>query len=122
MRKKYSILKGVKTSDFGIDPYLTMNDPAILIQEISSFKEVEIETSRDLVSNPTVQNMDLEDMMNMQFKEYIKQNQDYILSLPNEVRTLIYEKAKIKPYKKSVAKFREIMTQPLAPPTKLFML
>ena len=74
MRKKYSILKGVKTSDFGIDPYLTMNDPAILIQEISSFKEVEIETSRDLVSNPTVQNMDLEDMMNMQFKEYIKQN------------------------------------------------
>jgi hypothetical protein len=54
MRKKYSILKGVKTSDFGIDSYLTMNDPAILIQEISSFKEVEIETSRDLVSNPTV--------------------------------------------------------------------
>ena len=72
MRKKYNMLKGVKTSDFGIDPYLTMNDPAILIQEISKFRDVEIETSRELISNPTVQNLDLEDMTNMQFKEYIK--------------------------------------------------
>ncbi len=42
--------------------------------------------------------------------------------MPADVRNLFYEKAKIKPYKKSVAKFREIMTKPLSPPVKLFQL
>lgn len=31
MRTKYSLLKGVKTTDFGIDKYLNMNDPIIVI-------------------------------------------------------------------------------------------
>jgi hypothetical protein len=40
MRKKYSMLKGVKTSEFGIDPYLTMNDPTILIEELQKSRNI----------------------------------------------------------------------------------
>lgn len=34
LRAKYGILKGVKTTDFGIDPYLSLCDPVLLVKEI----------------------------------------------------------------------------------------
>lgn len=51
MRKKYSILKSInaKTSDFGISPYLNMNDPIVLVEELSKLSGVYIETERDLI-------------------------------------------------------------------------
>lgn len=33
LRVKYLMLKGVQTSDFGIDPYLSMNDAAVFCKE-----------------------------------------------------------------------------------------
>jgi hypothetical protein len=40
MRIKYSMLKGIKTTDFGIDPYFNMNDPLIVIKEISKLSGI----------------------------------------------------------------------------------
>lgn len=34
IRQKYDMLQGVKTLDFGIDPYLSLNDPLLLAREI----------------------------------------------------------------------------------------
>lgn len=31
LRGKYSLLKGVKTTEFGIDPYLCLSDPIVVI-------------------------------------------------------------------------------------------
>lgn len=33
LRNKYSLLKGVKPNDFGIDPYLSMSDAAVFFKE-----------------------------------------------------------------------------------------
>lgn len=54
MRNKYALLKGVKTTDFGIDKYLNMNDPIILVEEFSNLSGIDISTDRDLLKNPTV--------------------------------------------------------------------
>lgn len=40
MRNKYSLLKGVKTTDFGIDEYLNMNDPLVLVEELSKLSGI----------------------------------------------------------------------------------
>ena len=34
-RGKYSSLKGVKTTDFAIDPYLSLAEPNVVMQEAS---------------------------------------------------------------------------------------
>jgi hypothetical protein len=34
LRTKYTMLKGVQTTDFGIDPYLSLNDPQIFFKEL----------------------------------------------------------------------------------------
>ena len=78
MRNKYLHLKGVKTTDFGIDKYLNMNDPIILVEEFSKISGIEIQTERDLINNPTVQNIEIEDISNVEFKEYFKNNMDNI--------------------------------------------
>ena len=33
LRTKYSVLKGIQTSDLGIDPYLSMNDAKLFFKE-----------------------------------------------------------------------------------------
>jgi hypothetical protein len=47
LRHKYTLMKGIKTLHFGIDPYLSMADPLILIREISIKNGIDIEASRD---------------------------------------------------------------------------
>ena len=34
LRNKYSLLKGVQTTDFGIDAYLSLNDPQVFFKEL----------------------------------------------------------------------------------------
>ena len=34
LREKYAMLRGVRTTDFGVDPYLSLMDPITLIKEI----------------------------------------------------------------------------------------
>lgn len=34
LRTKYTMLKGVQTTDFGIDPYLSLNDPQVFFKEL----------------------------------------------------------------------------------------
>lgn len=47
LRSKYALLKGIKTTDFGIDPYLNMSDPIIVVKEVSKKYGIDIETTRD---------------------------------------------------------------------------
>eukprot|EP00347_Sterkiella_histriomuscorum_P020768 403336538 len=105
LREKYSQMKGVKSQDFGIDPYLTLSDPVVLIKELSKRFGIDIETTRDLLQNTSVQNQDLgEDLCSEQildFKEFIKKNKLYIEKLPYEIRKIIIQKSEVKPYYKS---------------------
>ena len=34
LRTKYTMLKGVQTTDFGIDSYLSLNDPQVFFKEL----------------------------------------------------------------------------------------
>jgi len=54
MRIKYSMLKGVKTTDFEIDRYLSMNDPLVVVEELCKLSGIQIETDRDMLQNPTL--------------------------------------------------------------------
>jgi hypothetical protein len=42
LRHKYTILKGVRPSDFGIDPYLCMNDPLVVVNEAAKKFNIDI--------------------------------------------------------------------------------
>lgn len=61
-------------------------------------------------------------MVNIEFKEYFLKNKEQFEQLPGEVQAKVLQKAKIRPYQKSVLKFREIMLAPISPLTKLFLL
>ena len=61
-------------------------------------------------------------MTNIKFKEFFKQNKQYLVSLPPEIKTKIYQKAKIKPFQRSVLKFRDIFSKQCSPLEKLFYL
>lgn len=74
MRLKYATLKGVKTTDFAIDPYLSLADPLVVIKEANKRYGVEIQTRSELVLNPTVQKLDIDEIVNIEFKEYFKKN------------------------------------------------
>lgn len=74
------------------------------------------------MANHTVQKLDYEDMVNIEFKEYFLKNSEQFEQLPTEVQEKLLEKAKIRPYQKSVLKFREIMLSPTSPLVKLFAL
>lgn len=54
LRDKYSTLKGVKTNDFAIDPYLSLAEPLVVFKEASLRYGVSIRTTSELVENPTV--------------------------------------------------------------------
>lgn len=54
LREKYQVLKGVQTSDFGIDPYLSLNDAGVFFQEL--FKKYNIEAT-DAATDITQQQM-----------------------------------------------------------------
>ena len=54
MRAKYASFKGVKTTDFAIDPYLSLADPLVVIKEASLKFGISIKTDSELVSNTTV--------------------------------------------------------------------
>ena len=122
LRIKYTTLKGVKTTDFEIDPYLSLAHPFVVIQEASKKYGIDIKTSQQLIPNPTVQKLDFEDFVNIEFKEYFKTNKEHIEELPGEVQMKLLEKARIRPYHKSVLKFREIMMSASSPLEKLFAL
>lgn len=57
LRVKYLMLKGVQTTDFGIDPYLSMNDAAVFFKEASLKFGVELRAGSigDLSVNTTLQ-------------------------------------------------------------------
>ena len=44
LRVKYSCMKGVKTTDFSIDPYLSLADPVIVLKEASLKYGIDIKT------------------------------------------------------------------------------
>ena len=123
LRLKYQSMKGVKTTDFAIDPYLSLADPLVVMKEASKrYGLSTIETTSEQYTNPTVQKVDFEDLVNIEFKEYFKKNSSNIAELPEKVRKEILQKAKIRPYQKSVLKFREIMTSSKSPLEKLISL
>ena len=68
LRLKYTALKGVKTTDFAIDPYLSLAEPLVVFKEASQRYGVEIKMSK--AANHTVQKLDLEDIVNIEFKDY----------------------------------------------------
>jgi hypothetical protein len=76
----------VKTTDFAIDPYLCLADPLVVIKEANQRYGVDIKTRSELVQNPTVQKLDMEEIVNIEFKEYFKQNRADIMGLPSEVQ------------------------------------
>ena len=80
-------MKGVKTTDFGIDPYFSLADPLVVIKEASQRYGIEIKTQNELLVNPTVQKLDFEDIINIEFKEYFKKHRADIVVLPPEVQT-----------------------------------
>ncbi len=86
MRQKYATLKGVKTTDFAIDPYLSLADPLVVIKEANQRYGVDIKTRNELVQNPTVQKLDMEEIVNIEFKEYFRENCTDIMGLPAEVQ------------------------------------
>ena len=69
-----------------------------------------------------MQKIEFEDMVNIEFKEYFKKNKQDFEQLPPGLKSRLLEKARIRPYQKSVIKFREIMTQPSSPLDKLINL
>jgi len=120
MRVKYANLRGVKTTDFAIDPYLSLADPMVVIKEANQRYGVDIKTRSELVQNPTVQKLDSEEIVNIEFKEYFRKHREDIIELPPEVQEILLKKARVRPYQKSVARFREVMTSPsLSPIEKL---
>ncbi len=64
----------MKTTDFAIDPYLSLADPLVVIKEANKRYGVEIKTRNELVSNTTLQMLDSEDLVNIEFKEYFKKH------------------------------------------------
>lgn len=85
MRIKYSMLKGVKTTDFDIDKYLSMNDPMVVVDELSKLSGIHLESDRDMIQNPTLQNFELEEMPNIEFKEFFKNNKTFIENMPKQI-------------------------------------
>lgn len=86
LRSKYSMLKGVQSSEFGIDPYLSLNDAGVLIKEAAKKYKVDIkeerantEVSQNLV-NTTVQlgengvGNEHSQAVNIGFKQYLQDN------------------------------------------------
>jgi hypothetical protein len=82
LRAKYLMLKGVQTTDFGIDPYLSMNDASVFFKEASKKFGIELkvgaggngEGSLNLV-NTTVQiEINESDLANVGFKQYLTAN------------------------------------------------
>ena len=49
MRIKYTMLKGVNTTDFEIDKYLSMNDPLVVVEELGKISGIHLESDSDLV-------------------------------------------------------------------------
>lgn len=52
LRAKYSLFKGIKIAEFGIDPLLSMSDPVLLVQELS--KKHSLYGAKEGLNNPTV--------------------------------------------------------------------
>lgn len=96
LRHKYSLLKGIKTTDFEIDPYLSLAEPHTVIKEASIKYGITIKS--DVVQNPTVQKLDFEDVVNLEFKEYFRTHKAHIEELPGEVQVKLLQKARIRPY------------------------
>ena len=122
LRAKYVALKGVKTTDFEIDPYLSLAQPFVVIQEASKRFGLDLKTTNQLITNPTVQKLDCEDFVNIEFKEYFKTHKEIFDGLAPLVQTKLLEKARIRPYHRSVKRFRDIMLRPVSPLQKLFAL
>ena len=71
--------------------------------------------------NTTLQ-MDGNDAVKVGFKQFVTENAKILEAFPEDIRKIIIEKAKDKPYQKSVIKFREIMTRSTSPYEKLFQI
>jgi hypothetical protein len=88
LRNKYSLLKGVQTTDFGIDAYLSLNDPQVFFKELFKKHGLTSRTSEaaDAISasqmNTTVQQelngVNTSDIGNVSFKQYITENAELI--------------------------------------------
>ena len=94
LRGKYALLKGAKTTDFGVDAYLSMQDPVVLVKE--ACKRYNIRgTVEEMHENSTLQKLDLEEIDS---KEFFRVYKTRIEKLPQEVRSKVYSVAKVKPF------------------------
>ncbi|CDW88022.1 UNKNOWN [Stylonychia lemnae] len=124
IRAKYALLKGVQPADFGIDPYLQLKNPLILLTELQKQFKIDLSSLILLISNKnlTLQNQEYSEIKQFTYQDFTKQYKEEIDQLPLEISKIIYQKADVKPYYKSVLKFREIMIKPHPPIDKLFQL
>ena len=95
LRNKFSMLKGVQTTDFGVDPYLSMNDASVFFKEASKKFGVDLSISHqtpggvDHSMNTTVQidvNLNDHEIGNIGFKEYLTENKHLLNLLPPAAR------------------------------------
>jgi hypothetical protein len=61
---------------------LSLADPLIVLKEASKKYGVEITTQNELIRNSSVQKLDFEEMVNIEFKEYFKKNRADFSQLP----------------------------------------
>jgi hypothetical protein len=50
LRDKYRMLKGTTTADFGIDPYLSLSDPMVIIKEVLIKFDLDSDNYMDILS------------------------------------------------------------------------
>ena len=80
LRAKYSMLKGVQTTDFGIDPYLSMNNADIFFQEIIIKFELRNEQRTSIVNSTVQAEYPINDaeIHNYGFKDFLRENKQII--------------------------------------------
>jgi hypothetical protein len=49
LRSKYTLLKGVQTTDFGIEPYLSLNDASVFFKELFAKHGIEQNEAADAI-------------------------------------------------------------------------
>lgn len=114
IRDKYMLLKGVSASEFGIDPYLSMNDAGVFFKEalkkfgMRDFTTEKKESDSSMMDrsliNTTVQMNDGASMANemeianIGFRQYLSDHKGLLQSLPPAARQQIMLKAKVRPF------------------------
>ena len=94
-RAKYQLLKGIKTSDMGIDHYFSMNDAPLFFKEASKKYGVELKADTSFMSDKSMMNttlqqeLNVQDIANIDFKQYLEEHKQIMDNMPLSARQLI---------------------------------